>query len=241
MSFDWTIFLDQLTSPAYLRGTWVAIIVSVFGLILACVVGFIIAVLRIRTSPIAQGVAATYTWFFRAMPAMLLLLLAWNALPQILPPLHAPWYTPLVAAIIALGLGEAAYMAEAFRAALTAVDEGQRTAARALGMNPLQSMFRVVLPQATRIALPSIGNQFVSLLKLSSIASVISLEEVMRVAMNGVQATYRYAEYYAVAAVYYLVLVTIAMIIQNLIERRFRWSTRVAQKPRRGIPTPKGA
>lgn len=226
MRFDVDIFLAQLGSTAYLKGALISVIVAVIGLVISCLVGFVIALMRMSRNRGAQWFASVYVWFFRAIPAMLLLLICWNAVPQLLTFMHAPWYTPLLAACLGLGLGEAAYMAETIRAALMAVDDGQRTAARALGMNPLQSMWRVVAPQATRIVLPSTGNEFISLLKLSSIASVISLQELLRVAMDGVQATYRYAEFYTAAIIYYLVLVSLAMVVQHLVERRFRWSSR---------------
>lgn len=236
MQFDVDIFLQQLSSAAYFRGTVISVVVAIFGLVISCAVGFVVALMRLSRRGLVRGFASGYIWFFRAIPAMLLLLICWNAVPQLLTVLHAPWYTPLVAACVGLGLGEAAYMAETIRAALMSVDEGQGTAARALGMNPAQSMWRVVAPQAIRIALPPTGNEFISLIKLSSIASVISLEELLRVAMNGVQATYRYAEYYAAAIVYYLVLVSLAMIVQYFVERRFRWSSKKTALSRRAMP-----
>ena len=134
-----------------------------------------------------------------------------------------------MAAILALGISEAAYVAEMLRSALMAVDEGQRLAARALGMTPFQAFIKVVVPQATRIAIPSLGNELVALVKLTAIASVISLQELMRVATIGVQATFRYAEYYAVAIIYYLIIVSLIMLVQSLLERRFQWTSKKGQ------------
>lgn len=223
MSFDPSIFWEQLTSPVYLQGALVAILVALGSLVLAIVIGLVMALLKTSGSGVAKVSANTYLWLFRALPSLLLLLICWNALPQLIPAFRGDWYTPVVAAILALGISEAAYVAEMLRSAIMAVDNGQRLAARALGMTPAQTFFKVVVPQATRIALPPMGNELVALVKLTAIASVISLQELLRVATIGVQATFRYAEYYAVAIIYYLVIVSLIMLLQAALEKRFQW------------------
>lgn len=159
------------------------------------------------------------------------LLIVWNALPQLLPILRQDWYTPFIAACLALGVAEAAYMAEVIRSALMSVDEGQPLAARALGLPPWRVMQKVVIPQAIRIALPPTGNEFIGLIKYTSLASVISLRELLTTAQVGVSITFRYAEYYAAAIIYYLVIVSIITMIQSHIEKKFLWTSRV--KPTR--------
>lgn len=225
MSFDPSIFWEQLISPVYLQGAVVAVLVALGSLVLAVAIGLAIALMKSSKSRVALASANTYLWFFRALPSMLLLLICWNALPQLIPALRSDWYNPFIAAILALGISEAAYVAEMLRSALMSVDDGQRLAARALGMTPVQAFFKVIVPQATRIALPPLGNELVALVKLTAIASVISLQELLRVATIGVQATYRYAEYYAVAIIYYLVVVSLIMILQSVLEKRFRWTS----------------
>ncbi len=106
-----------------------------------------------------------------------MLLLLWNAAPQLVPAFRENWYTPFVAAVIGLALTEAAFMSEIIRSALQSVDEGQSLAARALGMKPLAVLFKVTLPQAIRVAIPPTGNEFIAMVKYSSLASVISLRE----------------------------------------------------------------
>ncbi|MBK0418705.1 amino acid ABC transporter permease [Leucobacter sp. CSA1] len=229
MSFDPSTFWEQLSSPVYLQGALIAALVALGSLVLAVAIGLVMALLKRSQSKVALASANTYLWFFRAMPSMLLLVICWNALPQLFPLFRGEWYTPFVAAILALGVSEAAYVAEMLRSALMAVDDGQRLAARALGMTPIQAFFKVVVPQATRIAIPSLGNELVALLKLTAIASVISLQELMRVATIGVQATFRYAEYYAVAIIYYLVIVSLIMLAQSVLEKRFRWTSQQAR------------
>jgi len=229
MGFDLQIFLGQLLNPQYLWGALLSIGVAVVALVIATVLGFFLALGR--TSPNRWGSAAsgTYIWMFRAIPALLVLLIMWNALPQLLPIFKADWYTPFIAASVGLGLVEAAFMAEIIRSALNSVDDGQGLAGRALGMTPASVMRKVILPQAIRTALPPTGNEFIGLVKYSSLASVISLQELLTTAQVGVNTTFRYAEYYAVAIIYYLVIVSIITLVQGRVEKRFAWSSRGAR------------
>lgn len=233
MGFDVEIFLQQLVNPAYLGGALLSIGVAALSLLIATVIGFVVALGRLSKKGALRFPAGAYVWFFRAIPALLVLLIMWNALPQILPALRDDWYSPFIAASIGLGLVEAAFMAEIIRASLTSVDEGQGLAGRALGMKPASVMGRIVLPQAVRIALPPTTNEFIGLIKYSSLASVISLRELLTTAQVGVNITFRYSEYYAVAIIYYLVIVSIITLIQTRLERRFVWvSTKQERRPK---------
>lgn len=232
MGFDFQIFITQLFSPVYLQGAMLSIGVAVVSLVIATVIGFIVAVGRDSKSATARSLALAYTWFFRAIPALLVLLIMWNALPQLLPFLRG-WYNPFIAASVGLGLVEAAFMAEIIRSSLSSVDEGQGLAGRALGMKPGDVMRRILVPQAIRIALPPTTNEFIGLIKYSSLASVISLRELLTTAQVGVNITFRYAEYYSVAIIYYLVIVSIITVIQMRIERRFHWATSMPTSPKR--------
>lgn len=237
MGFDPQIFWEQLINPQYLWGAFLSIGVAVIGLLIATVIGFGLAVGRTSVNRWGRGGSGAYIWFFRAIPALLVLLIMWNALPQLIPILKADWYTPFIAASVGLGLVEAAFMAEIIRSALTSVDDGQALAGRALGMTPASVMRRVVLPQAIRTALPPTGNELIGLVKYSSLASVISLQELLTTAQVGVNVTFRYAEYYSVAIIYYLVIVTIITLIQGRVEKRFAWTSRGARKPPRSSAT----
>lgn len=225
MIFDPTIFFQQLVNPAYLVGALLSIGVAVVSLVIATVIGFFVAVGRTSGRRLYGYPALTYVWFFRAIPALLVLLIMWNALPQVIPALRGDWYSPFIAASIGLGLVEAAFMAEIIRSALNSVDDGQQLAGRALGMKPASVMAKITLPQAIRTALPPTGNEFIGLIKYSSLASVISLRELLTTAQVGVNITFRYAEYYLVAIIYYLVIVTIVTLIQSRVEKRFVWSS----------------
>lgn len=229
MQFDSAIFWEQLFSLEYVQGAGIALGLAALSQILAILIGFALAVGRISKNKAARAISGSYVWFFRAIPTLLVLLIVWNAGPQLIPALTESWYTPFLAALIALSVVEGAYMAEILRSALLSVDEGQPLAARALGMTPSQVMVKVIIPQATRIAIPPTGNEFIGLVKYTSLASVISLRELLTTAQVGVSVTFRYAEYYAAAIIYYLVIVSILMILQSYFERKFRWTTKAAK------------
>jgi polar amino acid transport system permease protein len=122
-------------------------------------------------------------------------------------------------------LNEAAYLSEIIRAGLMSVDPGQELAGRALGMSRRSIMRRVVVPQAIRIAIPPIGNEFITLLKLTSLASIISLQELLGSALQLASAKFDYPGPLLAALVYYLVIVSILMAIQSRLERRFTWTS----------------
>lgn len=225
MTFDSHVFLEALFSGAYLKGAALSVGLAVLAQALAVVLGFFIALGRVSRRRIPRGASGVYVWFFRAIPTLLLLLIVWNALPQLFPILVSSWYNPFVAALLGLSIVEAAYMAEILRSALISVDPGQELAARALGMTPGQVMRKVMLPQLVRIAIPPTGNEFIGMIKYTSLASVISLHELLTTAEAGVSVTFRYTEYYAAALIYYLVIVSVLMFVQNRIERRFAWTS----------------
>ncbi|AZG44683.1 amino acid ABC transporter permease [Gordonia insulae] len=223
MTFEWNVFIDALTSGTFLRGALLSLALAVVSMIAATVIGFVVALLRIAKNSGARSVGWTYVWFFRAIPTLLVLLLIWNAGPQLFPALRENWFTPFLAAFVGFAVVEAAYMAEILRSALLSVDDGQHIAARALGLPPHKVLFKVVLPQAIKVAIPPSGNEFIAMLKYTSLASVISLRELLTTAQSEVSVTFRYAEYYSAALIYYLVIVSVAMLGQYFLERRYQW------------------
>jgi len=226
MAFDPQIFRDALTSSRFLNGALITITLTFAAMATASVLGLLLALARQSSiRPVRWG-AATYTWFFRAVPTLLQLLFVWNALPQVIPALKQGWFTPFLAGYIALSLNESAYMAEITRSGLVAVDSGQKLAARTLGMRPVQTLRRIIIPQAVRVAIPPSANEFITLLKLTSLTSVISLHELLTVTGEQVSITFRFAELYAAATVYYLVIVSALMVAQAHLERRYSWRSR---------------
>jgi ABC-type amino acid transport system permease subunit len=173
-----------------------------------------------------------FTWLFRGAPTLLQLLFVWNALPQLIPALRGDWFTPFLAALLALSLNEAAYQAEISRAALLSVPAGQLDAAQALGLTGVQAFLLVRLPQAARVGIPPTVNEFITLLKTTSLASVISLQELLAVTSRSISVTFHFTELYAVALVYYLAIVSALMLGQAWLERKLRGGHDGGRRPR---------
>lgn len=231
MNFDFAIFWNALTSLNYVNGAALALLLAFLAMVLGTVLGFLIALARISGKRLLVALASIYVGVFRGLPTLLILLLAWNAAPQLIPALRSDIYSPFVAALISLTVVQAAYMAEIIRSALLSVDAGQPLAARALGLTPVQTMVRVMIPQAVRIAIPPTGSELINTIKYTSLASVISLRELLTTAQSGVSVTFRYAEFYAAAAVYYLAIVTIVTVVQSQLERKFLWTSKDVPAP----------
>lgn len=164
-----------------------------------------------------------YITIFRAIPLLLLLMLIWNGLPQIHPIFRESWFSPFLGALIAIAISEAAYQVEINRSALIALHDGQSDAGKALGLNGWQIFFLIKFPQAVRIALPPTVNEFITILKATSLATIISLRELMTTAQLAVAFSYRYAEYYSAALIYYVVMVMALMALQTVLEKRMAW------------------
>jgi polar amino acid transport system permease protein len=226
-SFDTHLFWEVLRSGPYWKGALLAIALTCASLGAACLIGFPLALGRASRRWPVRVLVFLYSWFFRATPTLLLLLIVWDVLPQLWKVFTESWYSSFLAAFIALSLNEAAYMAEIIRAGLLAVDPGQDLAGRALGMKRWQILRRVVMPQAVRIVIPPTGNEFITLLKLTSLASVISVHELLTAAQEQAAVKFSFAEVYGAALVYYLVIVSVLMFLQSRLERRFTFRSRV--------------
>jgi His/Glu/Gln/Arg/opine family amino acid ABC transporter permease subunit len=224
-SFDPHIFWEALTSEPYWKGALLAIELTIVTLATACVIGFFLALGRSSRFRSVRGFVFFYNWIFRATPTLLQLLFIWNALPQLWSTFAGSWFKPFLAAYIALSLNEAAYMSEIIRAGLLSVDPGQELAGRALGMTRPRILRRVIIPQAVRIIIPPTGNEFITLLKLTSLGFVISLHELLTASQVRAASDFRYVEAYTAATVYYLVIVSVLMVVQAQLERRFTWKS----------------
>src|SRR6266699_2576912 len=173
--------------------------------------------MRMSRFPILSGLARAYIWFFRGSPLLVQVLLLWDGLPRLVPSLLLPGWAVIV---IAFSLNEGAYMAEITRAGITSVDPGQMEAAKSLGMRYALAMRRIVLPQAARVIVPPLGNEFNNMLKTTSIASVIGLEELTGTAEIFGAPTFTIFELLIVATIYYLLLTTLWGFVQSWIENR---------------------
>jgi His/Glu/Gln/Arg/opine family amino acid ABC transporter permease subunit len=224
MSFNLDTFWSALTSWVFFEAALISVALALLSHASAIAISLPLAIgLDSRLLPIRVAIRL-YVGVFRAIPTLLWLLFFWNALPQFSPIFRESWYTPFFAAWVALTINEAAYQVEINRAALNSVDKGQISAATAFGFSPLQIFRLVTMPQAARVALPPTVNEFITLLKATSLASVISLQELMTVTNQAVSTSFQFQEYYAVAACYYLVIVGVLTMIQSRVERRFDWT-----------------
>jgi His/Glu/Gln/Arg/opine family amino acid ABC transporter permease subunit len=230
-SFDTHLFWQALSSGPYWRGALLALELTVVVMATAIVLGFLVALGALSKRRSVRSPAWTYNWLFRATPTLLQLFFIWYALPQIWSGFAASWFTPFLAAWIALSLNEAAYMSEIIRAGLLSVDAGQELAGRALGMSRRQILRKVVVPQAVRIVIPPTGNEFITVLKLTSLASVISLHELLTAATELASASFRYNETLLASLVYYLAIVSVLMVLQARLEKRFTWTSGGRRRP----------
>lgn len=223
MTFDLGLFLSALASPALFRGAVIALGLSMVVFFASFFICLPVA-LCLNSDRRARNFAAQiYVWIFRAAPIILVLLIVWNGAPQMIPALlRSNWFNPFVAAFISFTLVSVAYMAEIMKGALRSIGKGQGEAAAALGLTPFQTFRLVIMPQALRVALPPLVNEFINLLKLTSLAYVISLREIMAVVNDAIAASFRFVEWYCAALVYYLVIVSIFMTVQSIVQKGLR-------------------
>ncbi|NHN54760.1 amino acid ABC transporter permease [Calidifontibacter sp. DB0510] len=233
-NLDYGVITRNLTAGPVLRGLLTTFVMSIVGMVIGLVLGTLVALARMSSNRVLQAVAFAYIWFFRGVP-LLVQLLVWGNLGLLFATLslRIPFtqivlveantnkvVTATVAACLGLGLHEAAYMAEIVRGGILAVDVGQGEAATALGMTSSLAMRRIVLPQALRVIIPPTGNQFISLLKASSLVSVIAGGDLLTAVENISAVNYRTMELLAVASFWYLVIVSVLSIGQHFLERR---------------------
>jgi len=209
-------FLDALVNPFLLMGALVTAGLTVAGLTGGFVFGLMIAVMRSSRWRALAYFARGYIWFFRGTPLLIQMVAIYSGLPQV-----GIKFGVLTSVIVALVSNEAAYMAEIIRGGFLAIPSGQTDAAKALGLTRWQTLTKVQLPQAVRIILPAVGNSVNGLLKATSIASVISMEELMRRSEMIMQLKFDVLEVFAAAAIFYLVLTTLWDQVQKRLERRF--------------------
>ena len=221
--WDWEAFLHYLQSAYLLEGALLTLGISVASILVGLACGLAAALMRMSPRRVLNRPAAFYIWIMRGTPVLVQLIILYTGLPQ-----FGIKLTVLEAAIIGLGVNEGAYLAEIFRAGINAVPKGQFEAARAIGLSSYQTMRLVVLPQALRIVIPPLGNAFNSLMKTSSLASVISADELLRRTEMLIQVQFKVLETFIVAALYYLALTTLWGFAQTALERYFARSSAAA-------------
>jgi polar amino acid transport system permease protein len=233
-NLDWRVVGTYLFNAQILHGVAVTLELTVIAMVMGVVLGALLAVMRLSKNPVVSSVSWFYIWFFRGTP-VLVQIFFWFNLASILSTikLGIPFTTlqwvgvtnklisPFLAAILGLGLNEAAYMAEVVRAGIISVEHGQTEAAQALGMTRTQVMRRVVLPQAMRVIIPPTGNETISMLKTTSLAVIATVGELFFVQEQISNFNYNIIELAIVASIWYLLMTSILTFGQYYLERHF--------------------
>jgi polar amino acid transport system permease protein len=233
-NFHWDVVGKYLTTSSVLNGLKNTLILTALSMAIGIVGGILLAVMRLSANPLMSWTAAGYLWLFRGTPVITQLLF-WFYLAALFPRLglgipFGPTFVsvdtnsliaPFTAALLGLGLNEAAYMAEIVRSGILSVDHGQTEAAEALGMTRTKILRRIVLPQAMRVIIPPTGNETISMLKTTSLVVVIAYFELMTAVQQIYSRNFQTIPLLIVAAIWYLLLTSVLTFVQSRIERRF--------------------
>ena len=233
-AFGWDTAIGYLFHPSIMRGLGMTLLLTVVIMICAIVVGTVIAIMRVSPSLVLQGFASAYVWFFRGVPALIQLIFWYNLALVVrefsltLPLVGTVFsvrtndlMSPFVAAVVALSLCEAGYMAEIIRAGIRSVPHGQTEAAGSLGMSYGKILRRIVLPQAMRFVVPPTGNEAINLLKMTSLVTYIAVDDLFYAAQSIYARTFETIPLLMVVAFWYLLVVTLMSIGQYHIERYY--------------------
>ncbi|MCW2926912.1 MAG: amino acid transporter rane protein family [Thermoleophilia bacterium] len=237
-AFDVGYFLDRLQPDELLwRALWYTVLISVVAQVLGTILGVISASFALSRRGPLRAIAGVYVWVFRGTPVILqivfwyngmTLLLGYDLFPRVMQIGPFELKGAIAAGIVALAMNEGAYMSEIVRAGILSVDEGQVEAALVVGMTEEQATRRIVLPQAARLIVPGLGNEFNNMLKTSSLVSVIGVTELYQEGQIAVSSTFQYPEVFMAVAAWYLVLTSLWMLVQVQIERALGRSDRIA-------------
>jgi polar amino acid transport system permease protein len=252
--FEWSVINNYFLSSQIIKALGVTLALTVLAMAGGIAIGVVLAIMRLSPNPIVTGSAWVYIWFFRGTPVLVQLLFWYNA-AYIFPTfsLGVPfgpalvhfdlntWLTPFLAASVGLALNEGAYMSEIVRAGLISVDEGQNEAAQSIGMTRLMALRLIVIPQAMRVIIPPTGNETISMLKTTSLASVVVVAELTFTVEQIYSANYKTIPLLMVASLQYLWVTSVLMVGQYYLERHYaRGSVRQLpptpwQRVRRGL------
>jgi polar amino acid transport system permease protein len=234
LPFNIPYFRYFFTLPQAWRGVRYTFILAILAQTSGIILGLFAALMRTSRIALLRGLSWLYIWVFRGTPVLLQIYLVANALPLLLlsmdtdPTAHG-WISRLALVIgsnafasgyLALSLNEGAYMSEIVRAGIESIDRGQMEAAKALGMTYPLAMRRIILPQALKVIIPPTGNEFISMLKTTSLVSVIGLQELMLISLQTAAHSFNFLEVFSAAGIYYLAVTTVLTLVQSQIERR---------------------
>lgn len=232
--FGWPVVAEFFFDERILKGLGNTFMLTVVSMFIGVVLGGVLGIMTLSPSRIISGAAGAYIWFFRGTPVFVQLLF-WGSISALYPvislgiPFGPQWFemsansliTPIAAAILGLGLNEAAYMAEIVRASIKSVDNGVREAAQALGMGRFLTLRRIVLPQAMPVLIPPTGNQVIGMLKTSSLVAVLAFPELLYSAQLIYSVNYQTIPLLITASLWYLLVTTVLTIGQYFLERHY--------------------
>ena len=210
---DVSIIIEAL--PPLLKATVITILLAVVSIVIALILGFFTALVRIGKLKLLKFIGTVYVSMFRGTPLLVQLFVIYYGLPQINIELD-----PIPSGILALSLNAGAYLSESFRAAILAVDKGQTEAAVSMGMTYGEAMRRIILPQSIRIAIPTLSNTYIILIKDTSLVSVITVTELLQMSTLIIAKTFEPLTIYLVAAVLYWIVITFFTVLLDRFEKR---------------------
>lgn len=212
----------QEVYPTLLEGLGMTVQITVLSLLIAMVLGIFVCLMNISNNVVLRGIAKFYIWLIRGTPMLVQAFYFYFAMPQLIQSITGSQFriTVFTASLVTLTLNAGAYISEIFRGSIESVNKGQMEAARSLGLSYAKSMQKIILPQAVRICLPSLVNQFIITLKDSTILYAIGLSEIMYHAKIYVGRTMESFATYTWVAIFFLLIVTILSFISRAVERR---------------------
>lgn len=231
MSFDWSFFIERLFFPEerYLWGLFTTMSIALFAMILGTIIGFVVGYGRLSKIWIIRAASGLYVWVIRGIPPLVILVLIFTGVAAAGLPRFEEFFIGSLevpanyqAAIAGLGIHTGAYMAEIVRNGIQSVQPGQIEAAKALGMTSVEIARRIVIPQATRVIIPPAGNEFNVLIKLTSLVSVIGVQEIFLISQSVASNTFRVFELMIVVSISYLLLTGFWSVVQGIVEIKLR-------------------
>ena len=214
----------QEATPLLLKGLGLTIGISLISIVLGMIIGLLTCFMGMAKNKPLRAIAAVYVWCVRGTPMIVQAFLVYFAMPQVIQ-LAVPGFRiePFVAGVITLSLNAGAYMSEIFRGGINAVSNGQIEAARSLGLSKTKTMVKIVLPQAFKFSIPALVNQFIITVKDTSILSVIGLADIVNQAKVYVGKTYAFFPTYITVAAYYLIVISILMVVSKIVEKKMSY------------------
>jgi len=245
--FEWETVGKYLVDGSVLQGLLTTLALTAIGMLIGIILGALVAACRMSNNPFLQAIAGVYVWIFRAIP-VLVQLLFWYNLSALLPhiTLGVPFgpdilywqtndvITPLLAALLGLTLNEGAYMAEIIRSGLMSVDRTQHEAASAIGMKKFRMYRRIIIPQAMRFIVPPTGSQLISMLKATSLVSVIAMSDLLYNVQHIYNENFKVIPLLTVAVLWYLAITSVLYVAQVYVERYYaRGASRMGRPSRK--------